>query len=104
MSVRIEREESNVIVVHLSGKVSASEWLEGQGKVSTNLDTMQSAGILAIAKDFEGWTPGGDWEDTSFQRAHDHQIERLAIVADKQWEDLALMFVGKGFRKFEIQY
>lgn len=28
----------------------------------------------------------------------------MAIVGDKKWEDLALIFTAKGLRKFPIEY
>ena len=33
-----------------------------------------------------------------------HQIDRIAIVADRVWEDLALMFAGQGLRRVDVQF
>ena len=105
MSVRIEREpSSSVVTVRISGRLSSRQWREAQLAVSALLQTEPSLALLVIAEDFAGWERDGDWEDNSFQLKHDRQIERMAIVGEKEWEDLALMFAGKWFRKFPIEY
>ena len=60
--------------------------------------------ILVVAENFEGWQRGGNWGDISFQLEHDAEIERMAIVGDRKWEDLTLVFAAKGLRKFPIEY
>jgi hypothetical protein len=59
---------------------------------------------LILAEKFEGWEKAGDWGDLSAQTQLDEQIERIAIVGEKPWEDVALLFTGKGIRKVEIEY
>ena len=34
----------------------------------------------------------------------DVHIERMAIVGERQWEELALLFTAQGLRTFPIQY
>ena len=75
-------------------QVSAGEIIRKQGKVR----------ILVLADNFLGWERAGDWSDLSFQAEHDGDIERMAIVGDKKWEDLALIFTAKGLRQFPIEY
>ena len=60
--------------------------------------------ILVLTEGFQGWERGGDWGDLSFQMGNDSFIEKLAIVGEKQWEDLALLFAAKGFRRFPVEY
>ena len=61
--------------------------------------------ILILTQNFQGWGAGGeDWGDLSFQDEHDPLIEKLAIVGEDRWEDLALMFVSKGLRRFPVEY
>jgi len=60
--------------------------------------------VLVITSNFLGWDTAGDWGDVSFAAAHDQHIEKIAIVGEQQWEDLALAFMGKGFRRVAIEY
>jgi hypothetical protein len=60
--------------------------------------------MLVLAENFRGWAQGGNWGDLSFQVEHDKHIEKLAIVGDKKWEDLALIFVAQGLRPFPVEY
>ena len=45
-----------------------------------------------------------DWDDVSFTAKVGKQIEKIAIVGEKRWEDLVLAFTGKGFRPTAIEY
>ena len=75
-------------------QLTAADIIRAQGKVR----------ILVLAEDFAGWERGGEWDDFSFQETFDPCIEKMAIVGDKRWEDLALIFVAKGLRSFPIEY
>ncbi len=101
MSAMIERDSSEYLTVRVNGRLGANEWKNAQNLVAQMLETKSEVALLVILKQFEGWERG-DWGDMTFQLAHDHQIRRVAIVCDKQWEDEAVLFAGKGLRKFEI--
>ena len=59
--------------------------------------------VLVLTHNFAGWERGGAWNDFSFSDS-DASIERMAIVGDRKWEDLALMFTAKGLRAFPIEF
>jgi hypothetical protein len=53
------------------------------------------------------------WKILGFERAptgdiatlaSDHQIKKIAIVADKKWESDALTFAGAGFRQGQVRF
>lgn len=56
-----------------------------------------------ILDSFKGWDKSDDWEDFSFSK-HDRNIEKIAFVGEKEWEDRISAFVGKGLRPIEIRY
>ena len=60
--------------------------------------------ILVLTENFKGWERGGSWDDFSFQSDQDVHIERMAIVGERKWEELTLLFTAKGLRKFPIRY
>jgi len=35
---------------------------------------------------------------------NDPFIRKMAIVGEKKWEELAMLFTGQGMRKFPIEY
>ena len=53
--------------------------------------------ILVLTENFAGWERGGDWNDFSFSD-NDASIEQMAIVGERKWEELALLFTAKGLR------
>jgi hypothetical protein len=105
MAVTIEQPRDRVVTVRVSGRVKSPEWSAAQQAVGKLMqsDPSTPVSILVIAEGFQGWE-GTDWDDMSFQLEHDHQIDRMAIVAEKRWEDDVLMFSGKGLRRFPIRY
>lgn len=81
----------------------------------TELDQIQALALEAIRKwgknralvileDFRGWERGANWGDITFLDRHGAAIEKMAVVGDEKWRDLALAFMGKGLRPTVIEY
>ena len=102
MSATVQTESPEVAAVRVTGVLSQADLLDAQRTVAGLLESRQTISLLVIADGFEGFEASG-WSDMSFQQAHDHQIERMAIVAEQKWEDLALLFTGAGLRRVEIK-
>jgi hypothetical protein len=93
----------SVVTINLSGMLTQSELAQLQ-KAEANIIRMQGkVRILILAMQFTGWERG-DWNDFSFQSEFDSSIEKMAIVGDRRWEDLALLFTASGLRQFPIEY
>jgi len=103
MSVSVEQGPASVVTVRVSGRLNSKQWLAAQQDVGKLMKDQSAVSLLVIAENFQGWE-GTDWNDMTFQVEHDDQIERMAIVAEKKWEDKVLLFAGQGIRKFEICY
>jgi hypothetical protein len=102
----VEQESPGLVKVIFTGRVGPKEWRAALGETAGLLPEGRRTSVLVSADGFEGWG-AGDWDDSaflSFQRDYDPRIGRMAIVADKKWEDQALMFAGKGLRKIEIEF
>jgi len=92
-----------LLVVKISGKLSKSE-LESSQKVAIDVVKREGrARVLILAQTFDGWEDG-DWGELSFMMKYDSQIERIAIVGEKKWEDELLAFAGKGMRSCQVEY
>ncbi|MDA3787170.1 MAG: STAS/SEC14 domain-containing protein [Desulfobacula sp.] len=59
--------------------------------------------MLIELRDFKGWSVGAMWEDTKFGLSHFNDIDRLAIVGDKQWEKTMAAFI-KPFTTAIVKY
>ena len=104
MQPSVMRESPHLVHVGLSGRVTPQEWNAALGEAAKFLDPGEPTAILVTAEAFAGWEPGGGWEDMSFRRLFDERVSRMAIVADRRWEDQALMFAGKGLRRFDVEF
>ena len=104
MSAKIVDTAGGVLTVKITGKLTRSELAEVQKKAGEILRKEGRMRILIVGEGFQGWGAGGeDWGDLSFQTEYDPFIEKLAIVGEERWEDLALVFVSKGLRRFPVE-
>jgi len=104
MGAQIVEVSEGVLTIKITGKLKQSELAATQKSASEIIRKQGRAKILVITENFLGWERGGDWDELSFQEGYDPYIEKMAIVGEKKWEDLALVFVGKGFRSVAIEY
>jgi hypothetical protein len=99
----VTKASPGLLTVRLNGRIGQAQWEEMLAEVAKLLPEASSSSILVLAEDFQGWG-AGEWDDASFRHDYDRRIDRMAIVADKEWEDQALMFAGKGLRRIEIEF
>jgi hypothetical protein len=95
---------NGVITLKVSGKLTESELAAVQNATA---DVIRGGGqwrILVLTVKFSGWELGGEWSDFSLQSETDASIERMAIVGERRWQELALIFTAKGLRPFPIEY
>jgi hypothetical protein len=104
MTAEISNVNGRVVTLRVSGHLSQNELTAVQAETSRIIGAGGKIRILVVAEDFRGWEKGGTWDDFAFQAAHDDDIERMAIVGEAQWQQLALMFTSKGLRPFPIEY
>ncbi len=104
MSADIVSVENGILTLKISGKLTQPELAVAQNTARGILRQHGKMRILVLAENFQGWERGGDWGDLSFQDENDQYMEKIAIVGDKKWEDLALIFAGKGFRHCLVEY
>lgn len=106
MTIEIVDASHGVLTVRMSGVQGQRELIEAQKSAAQILQNQGKMRLLILADQFEGWSKEDDWGkggDLTFLK-NDQSIEKMAIVGDKEWEADALIFVGKGFRRFPIEY
>jgi hypothetical protein len=104
MGVTIRREESGLMVLRISGLLRKSEMDAALAAEARKWGPATRIKVLVLAEDFEGFERGADWGDISFLIKHDHQIDKIAIVADPKWETETLTFAGAGFRQGQVKF
>lgn len=104
MAAEIMGMNAGVVTLRISGKLTEADLAAAQKAAADLIGQEGRIRILVLAEKFTGWERGGEWNDLSFQVEHDRNIERMAIVGDEKWKDLALVFTAQGLRKFPIRY
>ena len=104
MAAQIIGREGAVVTVRISGQLTQAELSAAQEQVARIIAADGSVRILILVEDFTGWERDAAWTDFSFQESQDARIERMAIVGEERWRDLALLFASKGLRPFPIEY
>ena len=104
MSAEIIDNTGGIVTARITGKLTHPELVALQESVTGIIRQQGKVRVLIVAEDFQGWEKGGDWGDLSGQMENDAHTEKMAIVGEKKWEDLALVFAAKGLRKFPIEY
>jgi len=104
MSAEIIGTDGNIVTVRITGKLLQSELKALQTAVGRVIAGRGRTRLLVQVEQFEGWESGASWGDFSFQVQYDASIDRMAIVGDRKWADLALLFTTQGLRPFPIEY
>jgi len=103
MSAEIANVSGHVLTMKVSGTLSQAELAGMQSAAAGVISNGGKWRILVLTESFEGWERGGTWNDFSFSE-HDASIERMAIVGERRWEELTLLFTAQGLRAFPIRY
>jgi hypothetical protein len=93
----------NSLEVQLTGKLTKEFYEKLAPVVEEQIKEHGKLRILVVMHDFHGWTAGAVWEDLKFDFKHGRDIEKVAMVGDKKWEQ-AMATVCKPFTGAKIQY
>ncbi len=104
MGVTIEKEKGSVRIMRITGLLRKSEFDKALAAEAREWGPETRVKILVTVENFQGWERGADWGDMAFFIDHDHQVEKIAIVADPKWELGTLMFAGAGIRRGQVKF
>jgi len=97
----LEFADEKTLAMKVSGKLTHQDYEEFIiPKLELILATHDSAHVYIQAEDFHGWDFRAAWDDFSMGIKHRHEIDRVAIVGDQEWEQwlsktVALMMKGE---------
>jgi hypothetical protein len=92
-----------IVTLKFKQRLDKADYDEFVPQIETIMQNGDNIRLLVELHDFEGWTAGALWEDTKFAARHFNDIDRLAVVGDKQWENGVTVFV-KPFTNAQVRF
>jgi hypothetical protein len=94
---------TKVLAVRVSGKLTKGDYERFIPGFEKHVKEHGKIRVLFEMVDFHGWETGALWQDIKFDAKHFTDIERLAMVGDKQWEKGMSVFC-KPFTTAMVRY
>jgi hypothetical protein len=104
MPVGLQHDHDNVFRVDIRGTLHKADLDRCQREIAAEIGRFGKVRLLFVLDRFEGWDAADNWRDLSFYVRHGDAIDRIAIVGDERWRDLALMFANADLRKGPVEY
>jgi hypothetical protein len=95
-------EPFHAVELQIAGKLVKEDYNQLVPVIET-LILKRNISILVELLDFQGWSAGALWEDSKFAVKHFKNIDRIAIVGNKLWEQGMAAFC-KPFTTAEVRY
>lgn len=103
MPIERESETGKTLEFRLSGKLVKKDYEAFVPEVERVVKEHGKIRILVIMRDFHGWDAAALWEDIKFDLKHFADIERLAMVGEKKWQEWMARFC-RPFTTAKIKY
>lgn len=98
-----EKNNGKLLEIHVSGKLIKDDYAEFVPAFERLVRQHGKLRVLFDMIDFHGWEASAAWEDTKFAIHHFSDIDRLAVVGNKEWQHGVAIF-AKPFTKAEVRY
>jgi hypothetical protein len=92
-----------VIALKLSGKLHDEDYDRFVPMIDLSVAQHGKVRMLVEFHDFHGWSAHALWDDMIFAASHVHDIERIAMIGEKTWEEW-MAKVCKPFTRATIRY
>jgi hypothetical protein len=104
MAIELEaKDDGKVLEVHVSGTLAKEDYKHFVPEVDRLIGQQGKIRVLLEMKNFHGWTAGALWEDIKFDLKHFSDIERVAMVGEKKWQQGMSLFC-RPFTAARIRY
>jgi hypothetical protein len=104
MAVQLYKEpEKRFVSVQTTGKLTKEDYEHFVPEIEQMVKEHGKIRLLFEMHDFHGWKAGALWEDIKFDIKHFSDIERLAVVGEKRWEQQMAAFC-RPFTTAKIRY
>jgi hypothetical protein len=92
-----------VLGFKMSGKLHDADYKQFVPAIDAAVAKHGKVRLLALFQDFHGWDLHALWDDIKFSTTHCTQLERIALVGDRKWEEW-MAKVCKPFTMAKVQY
>lgn len=104
MSVQLsEKSNGKILEVQASGKLTADDYKEFVPEFQRLVQHHGKISLVFEMRNFHGWEAAALWKDIQFDFKHFADIDRLAMVGDKTWENWMADFC-RPFTTAKIRY
>jgi len=104
MAIKLkENDGGKVLEVQVSGKLAHEDYLHFVPKFEQLIKQHGKLRVLFDMRDFHGWEAGALWDEIKVDIKHLSDIERLAMVGNKEWEKQMSLFC-RPFTTAKIRY
>lgn len=87
MITPLEKSSGRILGFKMSGKLHDQDYQQFVPAVESAVKAHGKVRLLAQFHDFQGWDLHALWDDIKFSTQHCADIERIALVGDKKWEE-----------------
>ena|ERR1043166_8473489 len=103
MIEKLQQGTERILGFKITGKLHDEDYKHFVPIVEAAIQAHGKIRLLAQFEDFHGWDLHAAWDDTKFATKHCADVERIAIVGDKQWEKW-MAAICKPFTRARIRY
>jgi hypothetical protein len=104
MSVELHPEvDGRILNVRVSGKLTKEDYQQFVPQFDLLIQQHGKIRVLFEMDDFHGWEVAALWEDIKVDFKHFRDIERIAMVGDKAWQE-GMSYFCKPFTSAELRY
>jgi hypothetical protein len=98
-----ENPAGKVLEVRVTDKLTHSDYQQFATRFETMFKQHGQLNVLFEMVSFHGWEAAAMWDELKFDLKHFSDIQRLAIVGDKQWEH-AMSVLARPFTAAKVRY
>lgn len=98
-----EEPRERVVALQVIGKLKTSDFEVFEPRLELLLAQHGKLRLFIELVEFSGWTAGAAWEDIKLSLKHFNDLERVAVVGDRQWER-GLTVLAKPLTAAKLRY
>jgi hypothetical protein len=103
MIEKLENSTGKILGFKMAGRLHDEDYKHFVPIVEAAIQTEGKVRLLAHFEDFHGWDLHALWDDTKFATKHCTDVEKIALVGDKKWEEW-MAKVCKPFTLAKLRY
>jgi hypothetical protein len=103
MIEQLKSGSDSILAFRISDKLHDEDYKQFVPAVEQAIDSHGKIRLLAQFHDFHGWDMHALWDDIKFATKHCTDVERVAMVGEKKWEEW-MAKVCKPFTMAKIEY